>query len=95
MADRSFAGGPPYPDRLELDRSHWLRLLRQELRCSLGPGLNHGLKRPTPHSCLVLRNNLPAITFLPTESCRLSGYLENPLQALGRPRVRLVILPLP
>jgi hypothetical protein len=74
MADRSFAGGPPYPERMELDRSRWLRLLRQELRCSLGPGLNHGPsigpRLALALSCERIRHAIP---FLPTESFRI-GY---------------------
>jgi len=56
-----------------LDRSRWLRLLRQGLRCSFHPGLNHGPsigpRLALASSCERIGN---AITFLPTESFRLN-----------------------
>ncbi len=51
------------------DRSCWLRLLPQELRCSLDPGLNHwpsiGPRLALASSCERIRDAIP---FLPTES---------------------------
>jgi|GEM_PF-1241070 len=60
-----------------LDRSCWLRLLPQELRCSLDPGLNHGPsigpRLALASSCERIRDAIP---FLPTESFRLSRGLR-------------------
>ena len=54
---------------IQLDRSCWLRLLPQELRCSLDPDLNHGL---TIGQRLALASYCErighAIPFLPNES---------------------------
>ena len=60
---------------IPLDRSCWLRLLPQELRCSLDPGLNHGPsigpRLALASSCERIRDAIP---FLPTESFRPRVY---------------------
>ena len=56
---------------IQWDRSCWPRLLPQELRCSLDPGLNHGPsigpRLALASSCERIRDAIP---FLPTESFR-------------------------
>ena len=64
------------------DRSCWLRLLPQELRCSLDPGLNHGPQArvsawPAPRYASSCERIGHAVTFLPTASFRLRACLRR------------------